>query len=146
VFGNRRIVVGRQQVLSFAAALAVGLVAWVGSATADDKEASAAKCAKCCTDCMSQCVKGAKHCGRKLAEGNKHHLKCLDLCVECIEACAAADKCCSGKADPTAFEKCAKVCEACATECDKLDDAHMKDVPTACRECARMCQAMMKRK
>jgi hypothetical protein len=38
------------------------------------------------------------------------------------------------------LELCARVCEACATECEKHDHEHCKLCAIMCRECAADCR------
>ena len=85
-------------------AAVVGLAALVGAGVyAQERkseeqpkphEAQADKTADACADCMKQCAKAVRHCGRQLADGKKEYLKCLELCADCMEMCGAASKCC----------------------------------------------------
>lgn len=120
--------------------------AWAQDEPARGKQDQADKTAMACGECMAQCAKAMKHCVRQLVEGKKEHAKCLELLADCMAMTAATAKCCQGPTAATACAACAKICEQCAAECERLGDAELKATAKACRDCAKMCHMMMKHK
>lgn len=142
----------RRVVLGVLAAAIVGLVG--GIVRAQDKPAREAqaqghfeKCAKACADCMRECESCAHHCAHLVAGGHKEHLRTLGSCADCGDVCATAAKITSryGPAAVPTCEGCAKVCDLCASACEKFpDDDHMKRCAKECRDCAAACREMVK--
>jgi hypothetical protein len=104
-------------------------------------------CAKVCADCSRQCDSCHHHCVHLVANGNKDHVKSMELCVDCGEACrlAAALSGRESRLAGHACECCAKCCDECAEACESFkDDTHMADCAKACRDCAKVCREMVK--
>lgn len=90
-----------------------------------------------CTSCIQHCLSiGGKHADPK-------HIKLMMACAEISRLTStmmlskseyAFDLCCL----------CAKVCEATASSCNKIDenDFMMQECSSACRKCAESCLKM----
>ena len=110
-------------------------------------------------------VKG--NVNQPLGDAVHHAMYCAKMCLSCADACSAEDmdmvQCirtcldCAAVCDTTAtlglrragsneavlkemLEVCARVCDACATECERHDHEHCKLCAIMCRECADDCR------
>lgn len=99
-------------------------------------------CIQACLECMQACNHCLEAC---LLEDNPSEMReCIRLDRECADICAFAAQVMS-RNSPFAKELgglCARVCEACAQECEKYDHKHCQACARACRECARACREM----
>jgi len=102
-----------------------------------------------------------------LGDAVHHAMYCAKMCLSCADACTAEDmdmvQCirtcldCAAVCDTAAtlglrragsneavlkemLEFCARVCDACAAECEKHDHEHCKLCAQMCRECADDCR------
>ena len=99
------------------------------------------QCAKACAESMISCSKHARHCGQRLADGQKEYAKSLEMCVGCLQACGACVGTCFGPLGAVLAEACAKACDLCAAECEKVaSDEAMKAHAKLCRDCAKICR------
>ncbi len=92
-------------------------------------------CAKMCLSCADAC------------QAERHDMtQCIRVCVDCADVCDAAATLGlrrSGSNDAVLkemLELCARVCDACAVECDSHDHEHCKLCAQICRECADDCR------
>ena len=112
----------------------------------DSNMAAAQKTAQSCYDCVREVNKGFHHCVEQLAAGKKEYSKALQACADmAILAGACGDLC--GRSSPMmgySAEACARGCDDCAAECEKLKDSAMASVVTACRKSAADCREMVK--
>jgi hypothetical protein len=108
-----------------------------------------------------------EHVNQPLGDAVHHAMYCAKMCLSCADACAAESmdmtQCirtcldCADICDATAnvglrrtgsnaqvvrelLELCARMCEACATECEHHDHEHCKLCAQMCRECAEDCR------
>ncbi|MGI8611796.1 MAG: four-helix bundle copper-binding protein [Sphingomicrobium sp.] len=109
----------------------------------------------------------AGHVNQPLGDAVHHAMYSAKMCLSCADACLAEPmdmiQCirscldCADVCDTTAtlalrrsgsnetvlkemLELCARVCDACAAECDKHDHEHCKLCAIMCRECAEDCR------
>jgi hypothetical protein len=72
--------------------------------------------------------------------------QCIRTCLDCADVCEATTNLGlrrSGSNETVLremLELCARVCDACAAECDKHDHEHCKLCAIMCRECADDCR------
>ena len=110
---------------------------------------------------------GDGHVNQPLGDAVHHAMYCAKMCLSCADACAAEAmdmaqciRACSDCADVCEattrlgirrtgsndvvlremLELCARVCDACAAECEKHDHEHCKLCAIMCRECAEDCR------
>ena len=92
-------------------------------------------CAKMCLSCADACV----------AE-EMDMTQCIRLCLDCADLCDATTKLGLRRTGSNEqllremLELCARMCDACAAECDKHDHEHCKLCAIMCRECADDCR------
>jgi hypothetical protein len=84
-----------------------------------------------------------KHCLDLMAKGKTGLSDCIALCMDCAETCGLCDRV-QARGGPMAAviqAACAKVCTACAEDCEKhaAVDPVMKACAEACRACAKDC-------
>lgn len=90
---------------------------------------------------MLSCSKHVRHCTQRLADGQKHYAKCVELCFGCLQMSAACVATCYGPMGVTAAE----ACDLCATECERIEaDEAMKVHAKLCRDCAKACRDFVK--
>jgi hypothetical protein len=93
-------------------------------------------CAKMCLSCADA----------DLAE-DMDMTQCIRLCLDCADVCEATARLGlrrTGSNDivlKEMLEFCARVCDACAAECERHDHGHCKLCAQICRECADDCRA-----
>jgi hypothetical protein len=100
------------------------------------------ECINTCLQCFAQCTETVQYC---LAKGGKFseraHISILELCAETCQLTARSmllespfygDFC----------DHCAKICEACADNCNALNDVTLDETADICRQCARACNEM----
>ena len=107
------------------------------------------------------------HQNQPLADAVHHAMYCAKMCLSCADACLAEDmdmtQCvrtcsdCSDVCEATArlgarrsgsneavlkdmLELCARVCDACASECEGHDNPHCQLCAQICRETAEDCR------
>jgi hypothetical protein len=72
--------------------------------------------------------------------------QCNRMCLDCADICDATANLGlrrTGNDDQMLIEMlelCARMCEACATECERHDHEHCKLCAQMCRECAADCR------
>ncbi len=92
-------------------------------------------CAKMCLSCADAC-----------SAEPMDMTQCIRTCLDCADVCEATTKLGlrrSGSNDNVLkemLELCARVCDACAAECDAHDHEHCKLCAIMCRECAEDCR------
>jgi len=89
-------------------------------------------CAKMCASCADAC----------LAEPIDM-TQCIRMCLDCSDICEATARLGlrrSGDDQAMLRELCARMCEACAAECERHDHEHCKLCAQICRECAADCR------
>jgi hypothetical protein len=91
-------------------------------------------CAKMCLACADSCIAEAMHM-----------TQCIRLCSDCSDICEATARLGTrrtGDDQPILIELlelCARMCEACAAECERHDHEHCRLCAQICRECAADC-------
>lgn len=92
-------------------------------------------CARMCLSCADACASNGVEMG-----------ECVRICLDCSDICEAAGKLAvrrTGSNDEVLremLEFCARVCDACASECDRHDSEHCKLCAQICTECAEDCR------
>ena len=92
-------------------------------------------CAKMCLSCADAC-----------AAEKMDMTQCIRSCLDCADICEAACRVGlrrTGSNDDVVrevLELCARVCDACAAECEKHDHEHCRLCAQICRECAEDCR------
>ena len=92
-------------------------------------------CAKMCASCADAC----------LAEPIDM-TQCIRMCLDCSDICEATARLGLRRSgDDQAIlrellDLCARMCEACAAECERHDHEHCKLCAQICRECAADCR------
>lgn len=90
-------------------------------------------CMVACNFCYDECFK---------EDDVKMLAECIQLDRECADICAYLEKAISSD---SSFVKeiasvCAKICGACAEECEKHDHDHCRKCAIACRNCEEACK------
>ena len=144
----------RRELLGVLGATAAGLAAVTGAASAqeakhDHKHAEGdihEACAEACVDCEKECNQGFHHCFKQVQAGKAQYAKAMHLCVDCGEVCSTSAKLVARMSPLMTFtcHACAESCDACLAECEKLNDAEMKEVVAALRKCSASCKEMVK--
>jgi hypothetical protein len=107
------------------------------------------------------------HVNQPLGDAVHHAMYCAKMCLSCADACMAEEmdmrECirlcldCADICDATAnlglrrtgsnhqvltemLELCARMCDECAAECEKHEQAHCQLCAQMCRECAEDCR------
>jgi hypothetical protein len=92
-------------------------------------------CSKMCLSCADAC----------LAEP-MDMTQCIRMCLDCADICEATSRLGLRRSGEDLgvlrelLELCARMCEACATECERHDLEHCKLCALICRECAADCR------
>jgi hypothetical protein len=92
-------------------------------------------CARMCLGCADAC-----------AAEKMDMAQCIRSCLDCSDVCDAAGKLAVRRTGSNeqvlreVLELCARVCDACAAECEKHDHEHCKLCAQMCRECAEDCR------
>lgn len=92
-------------------------------------------CIVACEDCLTLCLKEPDIQARVM---------CINLLRDCNDICALASRYMS-RGSTYAIQLCslcATICDACAVECAKFQDAHCQQCAEACRKCADECRKM----
>lgn len=93
-------------------------------------------CAKMCLGCADSC----------LAERGHDMTQCIRLCLDCSDICEATARLGLRRTGDDnvilrqLLELCARMCEECATECEKHEHDHCRLCAQICRECAADCR------
>jgi hypothetical protein len=105
------------------------------------RNATSTACLEACLRCYQTCLDTAMtHC---LETGGKHiEAKHFRLMMACSEICRSSSHLMLINSDHAKdlCKVCAKICDDCAADCEKLGD--MKDCAAACRSCADACRKM----
>jgi uncharacterized membrane protein len=92
-------------------------------------------CALMCTSCADACV----------AE-EMDMSQCVRSCLDCADVCSATARLAVRRTGQNVevlramLELCARVCDACAAECEAHEAAHCQLCAKMCRECAEDCR------
>jgi hypothetical protein len=92
-------------------------------------------CARMCLSCADAC-----------AAERKDMRQCIRVCLDCSDICEATGKLAVRRTGSNeqvlreALEFCARVCDACAAECERHEHEHCKLCAQMCRECAEDCR------
>lgn len=95
-------------------------------------------CALMCTSCADACV----------AE-DMDMAQCVRSCLDCADVCTATSRLAVRRTGQNVevlramLELCARVCDACATECERHGHGHCELCARMCRECAADCRAAL---
>lgn len=97
-------------------------------------------CAKMSLSCADACMAEAH------GAEQEDMTQCIRLCLDCSDICEATGRLAvrrTGEDQPMLrelLELCARMCEACAVECEKHDHEHCTLCAQICRECAADCR------
>jgi hypothetical protein len=99
-------------------------------------------CIDICQECHNVCLETVMHClhmGGEHAEPN--HIRLL---LDCAEICQTSANFMLRGSDLHGLTcaACAEVCNRCAEDCERFDDAQMKRCAETCRRCAESCREM----
>ncbi|HUG44910.1 MAG TPA: four-helix bundle copper-binding protein [Sphingomicrobium sp.] len=92
-------------------------------------------CARMCVSCADACV---------AQDGDM--TQCIRTCLDCADVCEATGKLAVRRAGSNEavltemLELCARVCDFCASECERHEHEHCKLCALICRECASDCR------
>lgn len=91
------------------------------------------RCAIACDHCMTACLRMEDCHGMQ---------RCIELCGICASVCRVAGMVLARQSDlaDAVSEACAKVCAACADECQRHEDRHCQQCADACRACEEACK------
>lgn len=91
------------------------------------------ECMATCNHCFDACLQ---------EENVKMMADCIRLDVECADICGQFAKALSRNSEFSKdyAELCAKICDACADECEKHEHDHCKKCAEVCRKCAEACR------
>lgn len=95
-------------------------------------------CALMCTSCADACV----------AE-EMDMAQCVRSCLDCADVCTATSRLAVRRTGQNVevlramLELCARVCDACAAECERHGHGHCELSARMCRECAADCRAAL---
>jgi len=145
----------REAITTFgAAAVGVGGLAFVANAQ-PAKEAMPMRkggnawqnCASACSACVMACGEVSDHCTKLADSGKAGHAMMAAMATACGECCATMMSLSSRMSmmAPLMAEGCAKCCDNCAAECDKMEGEMMKACAKACRDCAVACRELSKK-
>ena len=95
-------------------------------------------------DAMTNCAAECNHCVAACLEEEAVTMlaRCIKLDIDCAEICMLAASYISrgSESGQHILNACAKVCEACADECEKHSHMdHCKKCANVCRACAELC-------
>lgn len=102
------------------------------------------RCIDECKSCHDVCLETISHC---LELGGDHAAPAhIRLLMDCAEICETSANFMIRGSEVHGFTcaTCAEICERCARECDRFDDAFMKQCAEMCRRCAESCRQMAK--
>ena len=94
---------------------------------------------------LMYCAKMALACADACMSEKMDMTQCIRLCLDCSDICEATGRLAvrrTGDDQPMLrelLELCARMCEACAAECEKHDHEHCTLCAQMCRECAADC-------
>ena len=72
--------------------------------------------------------------------------QCIRACLDCADVCEATGKLAVRRTGSNeavlreTLELCARICDACAAECEKHEHEHCRLCAQMCRECAEDCR------
>ena len=95
---------------------------------------------------LMYCAKMAASCADACMAEKIDMTQCIRMCLDCSDVCEATGRLAvrrTGNDQPMLrelLELCARMCEACAVECEKHDHDHCKLCAQICRECAEDCR------
>lgn len=114
----------------------------LGELTASLRQPEYEACIAACTACWAACEVCADAC---TSEPDSAALaRCIRLDRECAQAChtAALAMLRGGEFVAETCALCARLCEACAIECERHGHDHCAACALACRDCAQECRRM----
>jgi hypothetical protein len=97
-------------------------------------------CISSCQKCAAQCEQCAVACS--LSPNVNSLSRCLELSIYCADMCRLTGVFLQrGEYQSVRFcALCAEICDICATECERFQDAACLRCALACRECAEVCR------
>lgn len=108
-------------------------------------EQSWKQCIEACDDCAQACAQCALAC---LSEAEPRKLaRCIALDLDCEAQCRLASSALARGSEflTQLMAMCARLCEACAQECERHEHLHCQECAAACRHCARLCHESVAR-
>src|SRR5260370_39084122 len=89
-------------------------------------------CAQTCEACAQRCM------------NDPSMLDCARICLDCATVCDALTVLLARESSsyPLLSGVCADICDACATEGEKVDVYHSRTCAQACRRCAEACRSL----
>jgi hypothetical protein len=140
----------RRELLGAMSVTAAGLVTAIGRiARADNQDHHDEvheSCLKNCQGCKRECDEAFHACYSALGDGKKDYARALHLVADCAAFCDLSATLIARQSPlmTHACAACAQACQACGAECDKFNDAALKDCARACHDCEASCRAMIK--
>lgn len=97
-----------------------------------------------CVSCAIECEHCATEC-LKADDINVVPMRCIELTRQCAAVCRGASELMAigGEYSSLLFDACARICKACAEECEKHNAEHFQHCATECRACVEECKKMM---
>ena len=99
---------------------------------------------KLCIEACLRCAAVCNHCAASCAKDEKANMmgRCIQLNMECAAICYAAAELMSVGSDKIKeiCSLCAIMCDACAEECNKHENAHCRECAEICTKCADECE------
>jgi hypothetical protein len=95
---------------------------------------------------LMYCAKMCRSCADACAAESDDMRECIRMCLDCADICDAACNLALRRTGSDhqmlveTLELCARMCEACATECARHDHEHCKLCAQMCRECGEDCR------
>jgi hypothetical protein len=92
------------------------------------------------------CAKMCRSCADACAAEDMDMRQCIRMCLDCADICDAAANLGlrrTGSDDAMlreTLELCARMCDACAAECERHEHDHCRLCAQMCRECAEDCR------
>jgi hypothetical protein len=103
-------------------------------------------CIKACQECSRACNETLGHCLNEIAQGKNEHAKLIRLVGDCAKFCTLSFElmCSDSPLMVHSCAACAEACKACGAECDRFDEAEVKDCAKHCHACEATCMAMVR--
>jgi Domain of Unknown Function (DUF326) len=100
---------------------------------------------KQCLSALEKCLEACNICYHASLKEEQRMMQCIELDRECADICSYAISSIqrSSKFVPDVLTLCARICEACGTECKSHDHRHCQDCAEACFRCAEECRKLI---
>jgi hypothetical protein len=94
--------------------------------------------------CAVECERCAKECLKDDGDDGLP-MRCIGLTRQCSAVCRGASELVTigGEYSSLLFDACARICKACAEECEKYQGEHFEYCARECRACIDECKKIM---